>query len=41
MSQNQLILLLISSSKISEIVFILCNKRITYELDVMWELNKI
>lgn len=41
MSQNQLMLLLISSSKTSEIAFILCNKIITYELDVMWELNKI
>lgn len=31
----------ISSSKNSEIAFILCKKRMTYELDVMWELHKI
>lgn len=38
---NQLGLLLFSSSKSSETTFILYNKRIIYELDVMWELNKI
>ena len=38
---SQLVLLLFSSSKNSETTFILYNKGITYELDVMWELNKI